>query len=804
MDQPVPFGKYLLLDRINIGGMAEVFKAKTFGVDGFQRILAIKRILPNMADDAEFIDMFVDEARIAVQLSHANIVQIYELGKFESQYYIAMEYVSGRDLRQILTRLRQENRMLPLSAAIYIVSRICDGLDYAHKKTDASGRPLGVIHRDVSPQNILLGYEGEVKITDFGIAKAEDRASKTQAGVLKGKFGYMSPEQVRGLDIDKRSDVFSIGILLYEMLTGQRLFVGESDFSTLERVRNAEVPKPRDHNPDLSEELEAIIMKALAGEREDRYQDGSELADALQRFLITDGSIFSHKQLSLFMQKEFAEERTIEAKRMEEYNALPPPDSSDAVEGARQMREAKVAGNNDWGDSEKTMIFEYSKTSPNDQATQVGIAMMPEASPKAAGSSDVSVSSNDVSSSFPSKKSDAGLWFGIPKKTLALWGSVSTGLIAFVGVLVWLLVSTGTGSVTITGDPKDMELYLDGKLIGQHTPLSRGEVPATVHTLLAQAVGYSDKAFSFDVAEGRDTVINIRLESKRPELAAKATAEIVTEPAGASIRVGGLPRGVSPLTLTDLDPVVPTLVQISKDGFISKDVNVTFGPSERQTVLRVRLDPLGANQMPENGASAGSRPTTAEGILGQGGNERSTLKVIVDPEGAEVKVGGFSRGPAPVEVQGLDPNASYLVEVEQEGYGPYSKLVSFEGRNVFELRIALHRGDERPAPAPRPAKAPVSSSGGGGAAKAEAPKRPAGGSCSGTAGQLSVMASGATECKVTVGGQALGTAPFFKKASPTGKCAVSVVCGDGSTYKTSLTIDGQTPGKLIIKPEDWQ
>ena len=270
MAAPITFGKYLLLDRINVGGMAEVFKAKTFGIEGFERIIAIKRILPNMADDEEFINMFVDEARIAVQLSHANIVQIYELGKIENQYYIAMEYVSGKDLRQILDRYRKKEKTLPVPAAAYITSKLCEGLDYAHRKSDPTGRPLNVIHRDVSPQNILVSFEGAVKITDFGIAKAEDRASKTQAGVLKGKFGYMSPEQVRGLEIDHRSDIFAVGILLYEMVTGKRLFIGESDFSTLERVRKAEVIPPSEHNPDLPPEFEQLVMRTLARERDER------------------------------------------------------------------------------------------------------------------------------------------------------------------------------------------------------------------------------------------------------------------------------------------------------------------------------------------------------------------------------------------------------------------------------------------------------------------------------------------------------------------------------------------------------
>jgi serine/threonine protein kinase len=191
---PVQFGKYLLLDRINVGGMAEVFRAKTFGVEGFERILAIKRILPSLIDDADFVRMFIDEARIAVQLAHPNIAQIYELGKHGASYYIAMEYLPSRDLRLILDNLNASGQLMSIQQAAFITSRVCEGLDYAHRRRDPSGQPMNIIHRDVSPQNILITYEGVVKVIDFGIAKAANRASQTQAGVLKGKFGYMSPE----------------------------------------------------------------------------------------------------------------------------------------------------------------------------------------------------------------------------------------------------------------------------------------------------------------------------------------------------------------------------------------------------------------------------------------------------------------------------------------------------------------------------------------------------------------------------------------------------------------------------------
>ena len=208
--QPIPFGRYLLLDRINIGGMAEVWRGKVFGAGGFERLVAIKRIRPNIAEDEEFISMFQDEAKISVQLTHANICQIYELNRIGPSLYIAMEYVPGKDLRSIFERARKKGEPPPVPLVCYVIGKLCEGLDYAHRKKDQHGRDLNVVHRDVSPQNVLISFEGEVKVIDFGIAKAAGKVTKTQAGILTGKFGYMSPEQSRGLPLDRRSDVVAI------------------------------------------------------------------------------------------------------------------------------------------------------------------------------------------------------------------------------------------------------------------------------------------------------------------------------------------------------------------------------------------------------------------------------------------------------------------------------------------------------------------------------------------------------------------------------------------------------------------
>lgn len=316
--RPVPFGKYLLLDRVAIGGMAEIFRAKTTGAARFEKIIAIKRIHPNMSEDKDFIRMFIDEAKIAGQLNHPNIAQIYELGRIEGHHFIAMEFIWGKDLLQILSKFKKNRAYMNPYQAAFITTKICEALDYAHKKRDAQGQPMNIIHRDISPQNILISYDGDIKIIDFGIAKARDRSSHTAAGVLKGKFAYMSPEQVRGLPIDRRSDIFAIGTLLFEMLTSRPLFSGDSDLTVLEKVRNVEIPKPRDINKEIPAEMERIILKALTRDVEERYQWASEMQEDLERYMYTTQPIYTSKRLGTWMQKVFQAEREKEKAILDE------------------------------------------------------------------------------------------------------------------------------------------------------------------------------------------------------------------------------------------------------------------------------------------------------------------------------------------------------------------------------------------------------------------------------------------------------------------------------------------------------
>jgi len=274
---PEQFGKYSLLAHLATGGMAEVWLARQLGMQGFEKIVVIKRARPELAD-RETTAMFLDEARLVATLEHPNIAQVYEMGSVNGSYFFVMEYVDGADLRRLIETAIAKRYRLPLADALYIISHVCTALHYAHEKHDLEGRQLQIIHRDVSPSNVLISHDGAIKVCDFGIAKAHNRSSEnTQSGVLKGKFSYMSPEQCQSKSLDRRSDVFSIGILLYELTTLSKLFRGRGDFALLQEIIEAPIPLPSTRVPDYPPELEKIVMKALAKAPADRYQTAQAL-----------------------------------------------------------------------------------------------------------------------------------------------------------------------------------------------------------------------------------------------------------------------------------------------------------------------------------------------------------------------------------------------------------------------------------------------------------------------------------------------------------------------------------------------
>jgi serine/threonine protein kinase len=303
---PRPFGPYTLVRKLATGGMAEVYVARARGLGGFEKAVALKVIHPQFGEDEHFVRMLVDEAKLSVLLTHANIAQTFDLGCVDGRYFILMELVEGADASKLVKKSYVRGQQLPIEAAVYITQHTASGLDYAHKKKASDGTKLEVIHRDVSPQNVLVSLSGEVKVADFGIAKAALRTSETEVGVIKGKYYYMSPEQAWADPMDHRSDIFSTGVVLYELLTGRMLYQLEDNLpQLLDRVRKAQVEPPSRHRPEIPRELDQVVLKALARKPDDRYATSADFASALERVLFNMDPGYGATKLARIMATHF-------------------------------------------------------------------------------------------------------------------------------------------------------------------------------------------------------------------------------------------------------------------------------------------------------------------------------------------------------------------------------------------------------------------------------------------------------------------------------------------------------------------
>ena len=302
------FGPYHIVGRLALGGMAEILLAREESEGAGSRYLVVKRILPEYEKDQAFVEMFLDEARVMMRLRHPNVTHVYKFGKEDGNHFIAMEWVNGASLGKLIRRARKTGGV-PVPVACKIVGNVAEALDHAHAALGEDDRPLGLVHRDVTPDNIMISYDGAVKLLDFGIAKAEARAHKTQAGVVKGKFAYMAPEQCRAKDLDHRVDIFALGVCLYESLTGRPLYRRETEFETMEAIVRGPVPKLADRLENPPPELEAIIAKCLAKKREDRFQSAGELQEELSRFVAKKAEVVTARRIKELMQKLFREEQ---------------------------------------------------------------------------------------------------------------------------------------------------------------------------------------------------------------------------------------------------------------------------------------------------------------------------------------------------------------------------------------------------------------------------------------------------------------------------------------------------------------
>jgi eukaryotic-like serine/threonine-protein kinase len=318
---PEKLGRYKLLALLATGGMAEIYLARQTGIKGFERLVVVKRILPHLARTKRFVEMFFDEARIAAQLSHPNIVQIFDLGQEEDEYFISMEYLEGESLGYLVREARNTGQFLPVHLAAGILAQVCDGLDYAHKFTDETGQPMHIVHRDVSPHNIIVLFSGGVKLVDFGIAKAASQMHQTRVGTMKGKLTYMPPEQCLSQPVDARSDVFSLGIVFWELLTRRRLFKRESEAAMIQAILTEPIPPVREIRPGISPDLEAVVMRALEREKEKRFASAGEMSAAIRKSLRSIGAAAGLPEIARFVNTVFAERARTKRKLLEDIRA---------------------------------------------------------------------------------------------------------------------------------------------------------------------------------------------------------------------------------------------------------------------------------------------------------------------------------------------------------------------------------------------------------------------------------------------------------------------------------------------------
>ncbi len=484
--------------------MAEVFKAKTFSVGGFESLFVIKRILAHLGEDPEFVAMFVDEAKVSVALQHPNIVRVFDVGKEGPHFFIAMEHVEGRDLRKLLAAAARAREPLPIEHAVWVISEASKGLHFAHTRTESDGKPLGIVHRDVSPSNLLLTLDGDCKIADFGIAKAESNDAITDSGVLKGKYEYMSPEQTLGGPIDARSDIFALGIILYELLTGRRAFKGESDAETLDRVRAAEVPAPREVEPSISEALEVVVLKALARDPDDRYQSARDLGEALRKSVEQDEDALK-RGFSTWVNQLIGDELAVERARLEVGSKV-----------AAELHQAVSLA------EENTPL----PTTDPRQGRLVGTLAVALLAMLALLLGVLYVSTQETS---------------VPEITVAV-----------------------TGSLDFDVTP-EASIYVSGRLVGEGERMHVPELAPGDYEIRLEAEGHIALEETVRVTRGGATRIRRELEAGLGDAA--PVVKLSSRPSGARVRIDGKEIGKTPLDWADGKPGTSYRVQMDLDGY---------------------------------------------------------------------------------------------------------------------------------------------------------------------------------------------------------------------------------------------
>lgn len=643
--EPKPFGKYFLTERIAIGGMAEIYKAKTFGVDGFEKLLAIKKILPHYSADKEFISMLTDEAKLVVRLSHTNIVQIYDLGKVGDDYYISMEFIDGVNMREVINRGKALKDKMPLPVCLYIISEICKGLDYAHSKRDDQGEELNIVHRDVSPQNILISFEGESKIVDFGIAKAAMNISHTTAGILKGKVTYMSPEQTLGKQVDGRTDIFSAGLLLYELVTGERLFTGESQIEVLNKIRSTHITE-KSLAGKIPDDIRSLLAKALTYNPKDRYETAGDFQIALTKMLYSQYSDFSPKQLAILIKKWF--EAELKVRRKQATQESPSIDTqTKSMMASAQDQKSIVAARESKKEMDKLL---QDTTKPEDKITASYFRDQSQTKPER----------------VIRKKSPRINFF--TKNRLSI-GIAALIVVAFgVGLYKQLIkppeeVFVEKGQVEITSTPQGADIFVDGEKSGKKTPTNlTGLKIKRDYFIRLQKEGFEPFEKKVFIPTEEPVALAATLKA-----IPYGSLSVKSKPSGAKILVDGNETGkTTPANFDKLKIGDSYNIKLIKEGYIPFEKSITIADS-KPISLETSLEEI---------------------ILG-------TIEVESEPRGAKIFLDGKDTGiETPGKVSTLKVPKTYTLLLKKEKYIDVTESIELEGKRPHKTNLKLELMEE--------------------------------------------------------------------------------------------------------------
>ncbi len=682
------YGRYQLLKKLATGGMAQIYLARQLGPEGFEKLLVVKRILPHLAENEEFITMFLDEARIAARLNHPNVVQIFDLGAQDDSFFIAMEFIHGEDVRRVWKHADKVGKPIPVPLICRIIIESSAGLDYAHKKLDGSGRALNIVHRDISPQNILVSFEGGVKIVDFGIAKAADQATVTKSGVLKGKYSYMSPEQAAGQPIDCRTDIFALGVVLYELLTGTRLFKRATDIQTLNAVTECKLAPPSQVNDRVPADLDSIVMKALARDRTLRFSEARQLGAALESWLMSHAISASNAALADFMHDIYAERLAHEQE-----------------EGRLLIETADSSRGEDLAPDRATPSFDrLPRQTKSQRATQSQARLkreLDETTAERPGSRSGASARKSLERAVDSPSSrpvpehrfdESHTEASMPTQNAS---SRKLPVIALgVGVV---LAMTALGLWALSGTPQLAQLNLESEPSGATvkrngttlctTPCTKELDPGEL-SLLMDLPGYESQRRSVTLKAGVPETLKVMLAPEKPSAPEVIKPEVThpvravttslmtidSEPAGAEVKLDGEVAGLTPFS-RPLPSKTVVEVRLELAGYQQVSERITVGEGA-EDAHRYTLKALGKSTV---------KPPLVRNPV-EVATGRGTLRFVVKPWAeVECREAGI-KDTTPFQDKSV-PVGSYACTFTNPEYPPQTKLVRVEANQTVKVQV---------------------------------------------------------------------------------------------------------------------